>query len=237
MAKNSYFQFKQFRIEQGQCAMKVTTDACVLGAVAAVEQAETILDIGSGTGLLSLMAAQRSQATITAVELDRQACQQAENNFSHSPWSQRLSVIHNRIQDFAKAAPQPFDCIICNPPFFHNCHKAPEQRRAQARHTDSLSFAELAYAIHRLLKATGQAWIMLPAVFSRLFIEETDALGLQLDHTIHVRSSDSHPAHRHILVLGKKKGSEKDKVLSIYGQHPQYSAALRQRLKPYYLFL
>ncbi|WP_263078464.1 methyltransferase [Endozoicomonas sp. Mp262] len=236
MAKNSYFQFKQFRIEQGQCAMKVTTDACLLGAITEVENTGSILDIGAGTGLLSLMAAQRSQANITAVELDPQACQQASENFDNSPWPNQLTVINSTIQDFAATATQRFDCIICNPPFFHNCYKASEKRRSQARHTDTLTFEELASAISKLLRDTGLAWVMLPVDFSHLFAEAANRYGLKPNKIISVRSSDQHKPHRHITVIGKSCDVAIDEVLSIYKQHPQYSDGFSHLLNPYYLF-
>lgn len=115
MARNSYFQFKQFRVEQGLTAMKITTDACILGARAEVENRQAILDVGAGTGLLSLMAAQRSTARIDAVELDDQAAIQARENFSASPWQNRLTLHHCPIQSFRPE--KRYDCILSNPPF------------------------------------------------------------------------------------------------------------------------
>ncbi len=237
MAKNSYFQFKQFKIEQGQCAMKVTTDACLLGAMTEVESASNILDIGAGTGLLSLMVAQRSIATITAVELDTQTCEQAHNNFKKSPWYQRLTVINEPIQLFADQTQEQFDTIICNPPFFHNTQKAPDRRRSLARHTDSLGFDELAKAISKCIKVNGKSWVLLPANFSDLFLASAEQEGLKPIKTIKVQSTDQHKPHRHILVLGKQVIEHQIESLIIYNTHPDYSNQTRQLFTPYHLFL
>ncbi|MET4758482.1 tRNA1(Val) (adenine(37)-N6)-methyltransferase [Endozoicomonas sp. NE40] len=147
---NTYFQFKQFRVDQDQCAMKVTMDACLFGALVDVEESQRILDIGTGTGLLSLMAAQRSSAHIDAVELDDDAARQARQNVAQSPWSDRITVTQSAIQQFF-GAPDGYDTIICNPPFFENSLKAANDKRTMARHTESLSFSDLVQATSRLL--------------------------------------------------------------------------------------
>ena len=127
MAGNNYFAFKQFRVEQGECAMKVTTDACILGALLAespgLRHSQSILDIGAGTSLLSLMAAQNSQAKITAVELDEEASQQAISNFAASPWADQCQLVNSAIQTFSANNIQRFDCVISPPLFFSNPSK------------------------------------------------------------------------------------------------------------------
>ena len=236
MARNSYFQFKQFRVEQGQTAMKITTDACILGARAEVENTQSILDIGAGTGLLSLMAAQRSHATIDTVELDDQAATQALENFTASPWSSRLALHHCSIQSFMPE--KRYDCILSNPPFFENAFKAPCDKRSLARHTDSLSFLELAINIDRLMSEDGKAWILLPVESSPLFLEAIhQATQLKLKRTIAVRSSAHHTDHRHILVLGRPDSEHFREQITIYDQHPEYTPETIGFLKPYYLKL
>jgi tRNA1Val (adenine37-N6)-methyltransferase len=136
---NSYFQFKQFTVHQGDCAMKVTTDACIQGAWTPVQKDEVrILDIGAGTGLLSLMLAQKApNAIVDAVELNEQAATQAGQNFAGSPWADRLNVICSDIQGYR--ATHKYDLIISNPPFFNNSLKGPEASRNNARHTTALT--------------------------------------------------------------------------------------------------
>ncbi|WP_247232039.1 tRNA1(Val) (adenine(37)-N6)-methyltransferase [Telluribacter sp. SYSU D00476] len=168
MPRNHSFRFKQFTVQQDQCAMKVCTDACVLGAWAQVDGAKKVLDIGTGTGLLSLMVAQRTTgASIDAIELDEAAAQQARDNVAASPFTGRVQVIHTPIQQHK---PQElYDCIITNPPFFQADLRSPDAGVNQAHHAQDLTFAELLAAIDRLLKKTGVWNVLLP-------VEESDKL-------------------------------------------------------------
>lgn len=133
------FTFKQFHIDDMNCGMAVGTDSVVLGAWAQLTAAKTVLDIGAGSGLLSLMAAQRSQAHITSVELDTSAAEACQHNFHNSPWANRLTLVNSSIQDFCQHIEyqEYFDHIICNPPYFEQGTQAIQSQRAMARHTDS----------------------------------------------------------------------------------------------------
>ncbi|MCQ2217615.1 MAG: tRNA1(Val) (adenine(37)-N6)-methyltransferase [Paludibacteraceae bacterium] len=160
---NTYFQFKQFRVEQEKCAMKVGTDGVLLGAWANVASASHILDIGTGTGLIALMLAQRQpNAQITAIEIDKAASEQATENFQASPWGRRFSCLNVSLQDFIKDEQTLFDLIVSNPPYFNNSLKNPDRQRSQARHTDTLSFEELMQA-GSLLTQEGIFAIILPS--------------------------------------------------------------------------
>lgn len=161
MPRNSHFQFKQFIIRQDRCAMKVCTDACVFGAWIDVEAAERILDIGAGTGLLSLMAAQRSSgAVIHAVEIDPDAAAQALENKELSPYGDRIKVVNTAIQEFTT---QPgYDLIITNPPFFQGDLRSPNHRKNGAHHAEFLTFEELLQSVDRLLKPEGRWAVLLP---------------------------------------------------------------------------
>lgn len=245
MAKNNYFTFKKFRIEQGECAMKVTTDACIFGALIAKSlksrDSQSTLDIGAGTGLLSLMAAQNSHAKITAVELDKAASQQAASNFVASPWGDQLQLINSSIQTFSTTIKQRFDCIISNPPFFQQSFKGDDQRRNMARHTDSLSFSELATAISKHLTNSGEAWILMPVEPTQRFLEAVALTGIVLTKQIGLRSSNRHPNHRYILVLQhlshNKPQEIREETVTIYDQVPHYTDDIRQLMSPYYLTL
>lgn len=161
MARNSFFKFKQFTINQDKSAMKVCTDACVFGAWVNVENAERILDIGAGTGLLSLMVAQRNKsAKISAVELDKEAFVQATENVKESPFQNQIEVFNAAIQDFLPD--EKFDCIITNPPFFQSDLKSPDAKINLAHHADSLSFEDLLIAVKRLLLPNGICNVLLP---------------------------------------------------------------------------
>ena len=242
MARNSYFAFKQFKIDQGQCAMKVTTDACLFGALlgqpSSLQPVRQVLDIGAGTGLLSLIATQNSTATITAVELDEQAARQALNNFTNSPWASRLHLVNSAIQNFA--SDQRFDRIITNPPFFQQACKSNDARRNLARHTDTLTFTDLASAIAQHLQDNGEAWVLLPVESTALFVRAATNQALTVVRQIGLRSSPDHPIHRYIMVLSQQRAiaePHSEELLTIYSQHPHYSEQTRQLMAPYYLAL
>ena len=237
MTKTNDFSFKQFTIQQNLCAMKVTTDACLLGAVVDAADAKQILDIGSGSGLLSLMAAQKSNASVSAVELDDAACKQAQINFNSSPWSDRIQLFQESIQTFAKTSTQRFDCIISNPPFFDSSLKCPDFKRNLARHTDSLSFSELTSAISSLLTAEGKSWTLLPVVSSQQFREEASKAGLHIEQIIKIRSTSTRQIHRHILVQSKISHPLKESLLTIHDDTSGYSEEAQNLMQPFYQFL
>src|SRR5664279_1596216 len=149
MTTRKPFRFKHFSVDDSKCAMKVGTDGVLMGAWADVSAAEKILDIGTGCGLIALMAAQRSNANITAIDIDEDATLQSKENFLSSPWHERIEAIHATVQQF-----QPdflFDLIICNSPFFKNALKTPYHERNLARHNDTLPFDSLVSSVNRLL--------------------------------------------------------------------------------------
>ena len=157
----SGFRFKQFAVEQDDVAMKVGTDGVLLGAWAACDGAKRILDIGTGTGVISLMLAQRnSEAEIHAVEIDEIATKRARSNFDLSPWAERLEVENCAVQEFG--ADEKFDLIISNPPYFVDSLLPPDAKRSTARHTHDLSFEELDKAVCRLLADEGRFALILP---------------------------------------------------------------------------
>src|SRR5664280_2075596 len=118
MGRNKWFEFKQFRVEQSKAAMKVGTDGVILGAWTSVDNASRILDVGTGTGLIALMLAQRSNAAIDAVEIDDDAYCEAKFNFEQSPWKERLKIFHSDFNAFSKEYGHQYDLIVSNPPFF-----------------------------------------------------------------------------------------------------------------------
>ena len=154
------FTFKQFEIRQDRCAMKVGTDGVLLGAWARVEHCRRILDIGTGTGLVALMAAQRSGAEVLGIDLDADAVGQAGENVAASPWKDRVRVLEADVKEFSDT--QLFDAILCNPPYFENSLKCPDAARTMARHTDTLTFDELAKSAARLLAPEGELSVVIP---------------------------------------------------------------------------
>jgi tRNA1Val (adenine37-N6)-methyltransferase len=187
---NNHFEFKRFRVEQGGAAMKVGTDGVLLGAWARLEGAERrILDIGTGTGLIALMAAQRCpRAHIDAPEIDRNAARQARENAANSPWPGRISVHHVSVREFAPDG-GPYDHILCNPPFFAGSLKAPDAARSTARHNDTLPFDDLAAVVARLLAPGGRFSVIYPADEAVVFQESASRCGLYPVRRLRVRST------------------------------------------------
>lgn len=155
------FTFKQFHIDHSRCAMKVGTDGTLLGAWATMPANGRILDIGTGTGLIAIMAAQRtSEAKITAIDIDEDCVLQAQENIAASPWPDRIEVIHSALQEFD--ASEKFDVIISNPPYFIDSQLSPDAARSTARHTTTLPFNELVTGVRRLLADEGHFSLILP---------------------------------------------------------------------------
>ncbi|UOG76933.1 methyltransferase [Hymenobacter tibetensis] len=236
---NTYFQFKQFRVEQAQCAMKVSTDACVLGALANIAGAQRILDIGTGTGLLALMAAQRNQqAQIEAVEVDEDAATQAQANFDASPWARRLVVHPQSLAAFAATKPALFHHILCNPPFFRSSLRPPDARRATARHTapDTLSFAELAGFAANFLAPGGHLTVLLPPPEMQHFELEAARSGLYPAGCVVLRHRANSKLLRHITTFGRQPVLMPPQELLVR-EGDEYSQAFQALLGPFYLAL
>jgi len=167
---NAYFRFKRFTVWQDQCGMKITTDACLFGGVVA-EQVKNnpprrVLDIGTGTGVLSMMMAQTTEAIIDAVELDRAAWMQASANFSQSAWNDRLNAHFGPIQSFKATnfedMGERYDLIICNPPFFKNHLRGEEESRNRALHNNDLPLEDVLEGLQKFITPTGLAYVLLP---------------------------------------------------------------------------
>ena len=207
---NNWFQFRQFRIEQDQCGMKVSTDACVFGGLLirimkGLPAAARALDIGTGTGLLSLMLAQEFPSLhIDAVEIDRDAYGQACYNIEQSSWAGRIRCHYGSIQEYARNCRQQYDLIICNPPFFTAHLPAAEAKRQLARQTTSLSQAELLHAISRMLLPGGLAGLLYPASEEGRVVSELERSGLKVCKKIKIYPSHNKSYNRVVYVLSDK---------------------------------
>jgi tRNA1Val (adenine37-N6)-methyltransferase len=202
------FQFKQFAVAQDRCAMKINTDGVLLAAWAKIAAARKILDIGTGTGVLALMAAQRCpNAQIIAVEIEPNAAEQAQENIDLSPFGQQIELRQQAIQEFAsiEAQQHSFDAIICNPPFFDaDKHLLPDENnyaRQIALANLTLSFAELLQATALLLKPTGKAFFVIPQQQKNDFFDHAIAAKLYLAHDCSVAPHADKPANRLLLTL------------------------------------
>ena len=195
---NSWFQFQQFRVEQDRCAMKISTDAVLLGSLVQSNAPKQILDIGTGTGVIGLMLAQRfPQASLTAIELDPEAAGQAAENCEQSPFSERLAVLQGRFQDFPEE--EHFDLLVSNPPFFPDHLPASDPKRQQALHTDSLSFEELLHKASQLLAPSGSFWVILPPRQMQDFFQCAKGNGLFPGTRVPIRDNASKPVHREVV--------------------------------------
>ena len=194
---NTYFQFKQFTVHQERCAMKVGTDGTLLGAWA--NGGERILDVGTGTGLIALMMAQRfPKAHVTAIDIDHDAATQAALNAEASPFDSRIDVREDDVRCFAPPA-TAFDAIVCNPPYFADSLTSPDSQRTLARHTVSLTIGALMAAARRLLTTQGELSIIVPAD-TRSHAEGQAAMeGLALTRLCNVSTTPRRP-HRRCLM-------------------------------------
>ena len=208
------FQFQRCTIHQDQCAMKVGTDGVLLGAWA--QGGERVLDIGTGTGVIALMMAQRyAEAHVVAVDIDEAAVRQARQNADASPFGDRVEVVLSSIQDYATSCslsfgegrcevPAHFDSIVCNPPFFVDSLKAPDQQRSLARHADTLPFAELMRAAYRLLSDDGELSLVIPFDYRRRLDDEAFLCGFFPSRVCAVRTKSTKPVRRYLLAYRKR---------------------------------
>jgi tRNA1Val (adenine37-N6)-methyltransferase len=229
-----FFRFKQFVVHQEHCAMKVGTDGVLLGATTPVTDAASILDIGTGTGLVALMLAQRSSAHITGIEIDEAAACQAEENVQASPWRERVDIICGDVRKVALA--KQFDVIVSNPPFFDDLH-CPEVKRNVARHTMSLSYEELLLSVDRLLTSEGLFSVIVPASEASQMIEKALFHHLYLSHRLSIQTLLTKPVKRVILRFGRTLSQVMDESLVIEDSPGKYSEAFVALLHDYYLYL
>ncbi len=263
---NSYFQFKKFRIEQGQTAMKVCTEACIFGAcvdiskILKIENTTKILDIGAGTGILSLMLAQRitddkkqsveNQIFIHAVELEEKAFLQAQENIKNSIFADKIDIFNTSIQDFAedfrKNNTQKYDLIVSNPPFFSNHLLSKSPNKNLAIHTNTLSFDDLAKSVSQLLHENGTFEILLPAYEMSLFEQIANKYKLQIIQNLNIFNTEKHLKNNKIFrkictlkfnvnVLDKEDILEGNLVIK--SEKNTYTDSFKALLKDFYLHL
>ncbi|MFT3675493.1 MAG: methyltransferase [Chitinophagaceae bacterium] len=239
---NSYFQFKHFTIHQDRAAMKVTTDGCLFGAWVAHTEKELLtdhpsdlhlLDIGTGTGLLSLLIAQQCPHRITALDIDAAATTQAKENAAASPWSDRITVLQQDIRSWQP--PRLFDCIVCNPPFYENEWPSDHAARNMAHHSSHLTLEELTHTIGPLLSDNGRLYLLLP--FKRwpaaqILLKEN---GWHLHQLLFARQTPRHQPFRVLIQAGKNAGQLIEEEIIIKNEEGQYSERFNELLRSYYL--
>ena len=232
------FQFKQFSIVQDQCAMPVNTDGVLLGAWVNTQSAASVLDIGTGTGVIALMLAQRlAEVKIEGVEIDPAAAAQARTNMAASIWADRLTCHQESIQDFSRFAGKEYDLIVSNPPFFTGGTLSENQSRSEVRHTVKLPHGDLIQAVRRLLSPGGRFALILPHIEGLRFIEMATTYGLHLRRQTEVRSREEKPVVRLLVEFSKEEGPLEQNQLILYqGQADRTRSTGYQALvEPFYL--
>ncbi|NNN45947.1 MULTISPECIES: tRNA1(Val) (adenine(37)-N6)-methyltransferase [unclassified Vibrio] len=213
--KSNPFKFKQFSITQQQCGMPVSTDGVMLGAWAFTHSPKRILDIGSGTGLLSLMCAQRfAQVSICAIDIDPLAFNSTTHNVALSPWQERIEVYQQDI--LTTLFSTHFDGVICNPPYFTSGEMAHSYSRALARHTQNLTHSSLIDRLADLLTEDGRACFILPIKEGKSFIQLAQQQGWYLTRLCEVSPTPSKAVHRLLFELSKKMSQVERSKLTIH---------------------
>ena len=236
---NPYFQFKVFTVYHDRCAMKVTTDACLFGAWIAKHVGKAkpdlkALDIGTGTGLLSLMIVQKHCFSVDAIEIEPEASEQARENIAASPYASQIRVQHSDIVQWVQS---PYDIIFSNPPFYENELKSPSSNKNIAHHNDSLTLGVLLKVIQEKLKEDGNFYLLLPYKREKELTALLTTFQLFIHRKVLVYPSAQHMPIRIMLKGGKQDLPVIEESLFIRERDGNYTKAFTELLKDYYLYL
>jgi tRNA1Val (adenine37-N6)-methyltransferase len=234
---NDYFQFKQFNIQQDKCAMKVGTDGVLLGAWVSAGLCRAILDVGTGTGLIALMLAQRSPAGIDAIDIDGDAVGQASENIASSVFANRIRVFHTSFEEYATKTHRMYDLIVSNPPYFADSLKSPDTKKNLARHTDTLPLSSLLSGTKPLLAPDGRIALILPCQREKELMETALENKLNIIRQTMVMPLPDALPKRLLVELSADLSAapcRSDTLVIEEGRH-QYTADYRQLTKDFYL--
>lgn len=229
------FSFKQFNIEDNGCAMKVGTDGVLLGAWTNIRDVKHILDVGTGSGLIALMLAQRTsnEVIIDAIEIDEACAHQASFNIAQSPWASKVLMHTTSLQQFETLP--CYDLIVCNPPYFNNSFAPPQSARAVARHANTLSHAELASHTKRLLSPTGKLSVILPFAEGKQFMSFASMLGFVCSRQCAVHSRPNKPQERWLLEFSLEYQPLKAEQLILHSSNDEWSDDYKNLTQQFYL--
>jgi tRNA1Val (adenine37-N6)-methyltransferase len=231
------FDFKQFSVQQDRCAMKIGTDGVLLGAWVSLEKKpQSILDIGAGTGILSLQLAQRCFAeTLEAIEIDGDAFEQCVLNFENSPWGDRLFCFHASAQEFAAEIEEEYDLIISNPPFYSDTYKSEDNQRNTARFTDTLPFKDLVIFAYQFLSEKGIFALILPRKEEENFITLASEVGLFPKRICRVKGNLTSEVKRSLLEFTFEKIEIIKEELTLETSRHVYTEDYKKLVKDFYL--
>lgn len=233
---NPYFQFKKFTLFHDKCAMKIGTDGVLLGAWANIANTKIILDVGTGTGLIAIMLAQRGKAMIDAIEINEAACMQARENISGCPWASRIRLINASFQEYAKDCNKKYDLIVSNPPFYTNQYKPAETTRSVARHDDSLSLKETIFFAEQILSHKGILSVIIPVESMKDFTVYLSHVNLFVIRVLQVIPSPGKPVRRVLIEAGRNKtDTETDSLTIDTGRRHDYTHEYKLLTKDFYL--
>jgi tRNA1Val (adenine37-N6)-methyltransferase len=234
---NDFFEFKNFIVKQDKCAMRVSTDAVLLGAWVSSASTSSILDIGTGSGVIALMLAQKTQAHITAIDIDKDSTEQARLNVEQSPYKDRITVKHTSFQQMAALAGEKFGLIVTNPPYFIGSLKSNDENRKLARHADSLPYDELVTGVVKLLDGKGKFCLILPTVEAQKFRRLAESKGLHLSKLLRVRTTiEKDSEKRHLMQFEFKESEFSESTLVIEGDSSRtYTEEYKALTRDYYL--
>lgn len=233
------FYFKQFAIYQDRCTMKVGTDGVLLGAWVDVNNVKTALDAGTGSGVIAIMLGQRApEAMIHGVEIDAEACAQAQENMQISPWADRLMAFNISIQDFAKEKAQPYDLIVSNPPFFSGGTFSHNQDRNSVRHTIKLPHGDLLAAVRNLLAEEGKFCVILPFIEGLRFQELAKSYNLYCTKVTEVHPKQDKPVERLLLQFERQERPMiKDNLIIQHNGMHEWTEAYKALTGTFYLYM
>lgn len=232
----SVFHFKQFSLHHDKSSMKIGTDAVLLGAWARVANTQNILDIGCGCGVISLMLAQRCQAHITGIDIDKDSIMEAEYNRKQSPWAERISFQQIGLQSFVEEDKLLiYDCIVSNPPYFEQSLQSPYPRRNIGKHNVELNLDELIVCVNKLLHPEGKFFCILPANTAKKTENLCQEKGLYLSKICHIQAFPHKPPNRTLFCFKKGEITYTTEYMTIRNIHREYSDAYRQLTKDYFI--
>lgn len=231
---NSYFKFKQFTIEQQGCAMKVGTDGCLLGGWFDCSHSRRILDIGCGSGLIAIMAAQRCSARITGIDIEESAAAQATANVNACPWSERIEIVNCDILQYSPI--EPFDTIVCNPPYFVNSLKCEESSRTLARHSDTLGCRSFFKKATTLLTADGKISIVIPTDIAQEWKDAAALAGFSPSRITYIKTTPRKAPKRVLMEFIRAYHCDTEtKTLVLEEEQGVYSSDAQEILRDFYL--